>query len=556
MHSINSVRRLQPATVPVPTQADGKEYIVCLNSGVDFAEFWQQMETNMHGPATVPQRAVRIVNERVNSLRSCHYALTDAEATALRTDPRVQSVSIPPQHKSNMILMHRAAQQGNFTKPSTYTDSTGDKINWGLPRTNNIQNNYLDTLSIQFGGQDYDYTLSGDGVDVVVMDSGLQIDHPEFTNSHSVSRVQTIDWYAASGVPGTMPPNHYQDTAGHGTHVTGIAAGKTYGWAKNANIYSIKLQGLDGGEGGTIPYWDAFDVLIGWHLNKTPDPETGLVRPTIVNMSWGFSGTYYTDETHTIIDRGQYRGTSWSGSGIVADIHTEYGMGSPEIGTFPMRDPATDSAIEELLFFGIHVCIAAGNDGIKVDVPLGPDYQNYFIDNVYYDYNFYNQGSSPYSDKALIIGATDATPHSAELDQKVFFSLGGPGVDLYVPGTKIMSSMSTTNNIAVEGYTDAPYHLNGVFKQANLSGTSMAAPQITGLGAVFLQVNPHATPQQLKSWLLYNSGNAIYTTENNNDYSNFNSIWGGASIVAYNKFNSSISLKISNDFQEIIPSPD
>ena len=52
------------------------------------------------------------------------------------------------------------------------------------------------------------------------------------------SRVQQIDWYTESGLSGSQNVNHYRDFDGHGTHCAGIAAGKTYGWAKKAHIYS------------------------------------------------------------------------------------------------------------------------------------------------------------------------------------------------------------------------------------------------------------------------------------------------------------------------------
>ena len=59
-----------------------------------------------------------------------------------------------------------------------------------------------------------------------------------------ISRVQQIDWYTASGLSGTQSANFYRDRDGHGTHCAGIAAGKTYGWAKRVQMFMLKnLQG-------------------------------------------------------------------------------------------------------------------------------------------------------------------------------------------------------------------------------------------------------------------------------------------------------------------------
>ena len=738
MLSKNKTQKLVHKTNIAPTYTDGKEYIVCLNDGVDYDKFWNEMETITKNHKTIPDRSVRVLNERKHSLKSCHYVLWDDEVAQLQTDSRVASLTIPPQYKPNTSLRHTATQSGNFTKPDTVTSSDGDKINWGLARTNNKLNNYFNSQQIQFGPNGYDYTLDGTGVDVVIMDTGLEVDHPEFTDANGAGRVQQINWYDAAGIPTRGDPEntkyynpyvssdsyigfgysdesaiyignrnsasehvyagsensdrsyrirfegdvdyhihsannllwevrffdnnwievcvirhdlattnslwqlsdnvgqqiidlsqfalpsligagaialsfvitspdkgvnwtlvgdsgnsyhvelvdnvwttvagvadyaarsalpslstgyndnsnfnfstpfdwiapfndftmdrHYKDTIGHGTHVAGIVAGKTYGWAKNAAIYSLKLQGLGGSEGGAVRYWDAFDVLIGWHLNKTPDPITGLIRPTVVNMSWGWSFYYELAG----IRGGAYRGSPWTGT----SIRSEYGMGDPAIDSFPVRDYPTDSAIEELLYFGIHVCIAAGNDAIKIDLPNGPDYQNYFIDNEDY-FNYYNQGGSPYSPRALLIGAVDVITNG-EHDQKAMYSNGGPGVDFYTPGTSIMSSMSTTNDIALDGYQDAVYFLDSLFKQANLSGTSMASPQIAGLAALFLQINPHATPAQLKQWLIVNAQPILYDTLQNNDYQNYSNIWGGVNRMIWNAFNTPISLKIGN----------
>ena len=84
-------------------------------------------------------------------------------------------------------------------------------------------------------------------------DSGLQVDHPEFNDANGVSRVQQIDWYAASGITGSQSASHYGDTDGHGTHCGGTATGLNFGWASNARVYSVKVGGLEGpGDTGGI----------------------------------------------------------------------------------------------------------------------------------------------------------------------------------------------------------------------------------------------------------------------------------------------------------------
>jgi len=535
----------------IPAYADGKEYIVSLNPGVDYAAFWQEIETNGSGSTYVPDRAVRIIDERPGSQRSCHYVLTDAEAALLKNDVRVASVVVPIQHLG-FKPKPAAVQTGNFNKPANDSVSTGNNLNYGLVRHNSKDNVYGTAQTAPNG---YTHTLDGSGVDVVIMDTGIQANHPEFQNSEGYSRVVSIDWYSEAGISGSMPSNFYTDHDGHGTHVAGIATGKTYGWAKNAAIYSMKLSDLTI-DGNGINSLQAFDLIIGWHRNKPVNPETGIKRPTIVNMSWGFSGSYYTGvDTATFITGGNYRGTPWTGSHLEADIHPEYGMG--EFGTFTIRDPATDSILEEMIDAGIHVAIAAGNDGVKIDLPGGPDYNNYFLFDTG-SYNlpvYYNQGSSPYSTRAINVGCLDLMPYSSSLDQKADFSEGGPGVDIYACGYAIYSATSNTNTFTDEGYSDAPYYLNAVFKQGCITGTSMASPQVCGLSTLILQVNPTAKPAEFKNWLtnieLANVGVRLCYFGGNNDYTVLNSLWGGLPRVLFNKFNNNTSLTL----QTVQPEP-
>jgi subtilisin family serine protease len=488
-----------------------KEYIVALNKGVDYDSFWDQIENESQDDGFVPARRVEIVNNRDGSLRSCHYALTKIEADTLSNDPRVYSVEIPPQHRDDIQIGFKTTQPGDFTKT---TSSNGSHINWGLIRNSNTTNVYGTGSTTNLT---YDYVADGTGVDIVIQDSGLQVDHPEFTDADGNSRVQQINWYTASGLGGTQNANHYRDYDGHGTHVAGISAGKTYGWAKNAKVYSLKVSGLEGsGDSGTgISITDCFDVIKLWHRNKPVNPATGYKRPTVVNMSWAYYKVYEN------ITGGNYRGTPWSGF----SYDTSKGM----IGTHycPARVDPVDVDLEELIDEGVIVCIAAGNDTHKIDVVGGVDHNNYWTSSLYGN-TYYHRGSSPYSTKAIIVGSMDRTPYSASVDQKSPFSNAGPGVDIFAAGSDIQSSTSNTN---VRGVT---YHLNPSYKQLNISGTSMASPQMTGIGALFLQVNPGATPAQVKTQLVNTSNTStLYSSGLNNDYASTISQYGGSTGVAY-----------------------
>lgn len=507
-----------------------KEYIVSLKRDVDASAFKSEM-TQSTGDSNIPARSVDIANERLLSTRNTHYSLTDEEAVQLKNDPRVADVHIPPEQDDTLEIGLYATQTADFTKT---TSDSGNYVNWGLRRCITNSNPYSgNTVS-----GDYTYNLDGTGVDVVIQDSGLQVDHPEFNDASGTSRVQQINWYTESGLSGTQSSNHYRDYNGHGTHVGGTAAGLTYGWAKNARVYAVKVSGLEGtGDSGGIGVSDCFDVITGWHNNKPIDPATGYKRPTIVNMSWGY-GTYSYNVTSI-----NYRGSSyggWTGSGR----NTSYGIVGSYRSAFygyrmGTRITSVDTDIQQMIDAGIHVCVAAGNSYQKIDVPTGTDYNNYFVSSSY-GTKYYNRGGSPFDDEALMVGNMDSTEHSGGLEQKASSSENGPGVDIYAPGTNVMSACSTTNQM-----TDGDYPPNTSYKICNISGTSMASPQVCGVGALLLQANPHATPAQLKAHLIATcQTNAIYSTGIDNDYADSRSIKGGNNRFLVNPFPSSIKYKI------------
>jgi subtilisin family serine protease len=523
-----------------------REYIVSLKKDIDYDEFWNEIENVNDSDGFVPARRVEIVDNRNGSIRSCHYALTDEEAKTLRNDPRVYAVEIPANQRTDITIGFQAFQAGNFEK-KTDTSSTGTFLNYGLRRCISETNPY-GTGTTASG--DYTYPLDGTGVDVVIMDSGIQVDHPEFTDANGVSRVQQINWYTAAGgvISGIQSANFYRDFDGHGTHCAGIAVGKTYGWAKNAQIFSMKLQGLEGpGDSGTgIPITQAFDLIKLWHINKPINPNTGYKRPTVVNMSWGYTSSF------TDITGGVYRTEPWTGN----SRRTDYGMiGQPNGGVFDFntKQLTVDIDTEEMLDAGVHICISAGNSSMKIDISGGVDYGNYFSAQrlesgniVSIDY-FYHQGGSPYGGDALIVGSSDSVVFNSTTEQKSTFSNCGKGVTLYAPGSRIMSATSTTNRYG----TNEPYYANASFRQLNLDGTSMSAPQVAGFAALMLQLDPKLTPAQLKAKIVSDSRTVMYSTNLDDDYTDNRSISDGEPKFLYQKYNNSQPYNISGGVSAI-----
>lgn len=505
-----------------------KEYIVSLKKGIDYDTFWWEIENTLtKESSTIPSRRIDVVNNRDGSLRSCHYALTEAEAENLRKDDRVYSVEIPLDQRDDVVLIKRAVQRSNFTKTSS---SSGNFVNWGLKRVN-IANNIYGTVNTTT--DNYDFMLDGTGVDVVIQDSGIEVNHPEFKDAAGNSRVQQINWYTESGLSGTQSAFHYLDTDGHGTHVAGIVAGRTYGWAKNARIYSLKVRGLEGEDdaGTGIVISNCFDVIKLWHRNKPIDPITGFKRPTVVNMSWGYFFQYLQNNLTQV----NYRGNVFTDSSTLTNPSyrwTNYGIVPLFDGSFyytNFRQGQVDVDIQELIDEGVHVVIAAGNQYHKIDIPSGEDYNNYMtISGVTY---FYHRGSSPFDDEAIKVGSIDSSVVSANVEQKVVSSETGPGVDIYAPGANVMSACSNTN---IQSATS--YYLDSGFKQVNIGGTSMASPQVAGVLAIYLQLNPGISPEQAKKWTINNSVRELLFNTNSTDYTNTRSLLGGNNRILYNPF--------------------
>lgn len=194
-----------------------------------------------------------------------------------------------------------------------------------------------------------------------------------------------------------------------------------------------------------------------------------------------------------------------SGSGFTTEQLNSWGFISGQ--RIPKRVSALDADIEDAIAEGIIYVGAAGNGLWKHDLPGGPDWNNTFemanrypdsVTNPYY----YMRGTSPTANDTtdhpdgtfelpnICVGAIDVTT----TDQKSYYSDCGQGVDIWSPGTSIISSLNS-------GISDSRAPGGITYYLGKYNGTSMASPQVCGVLACALEQNPHWNQYQAKAYI-------------------------------------------------------
>jgi hypothetical protein len=129
--------------------------------------------------------------------------------------------------------------------------SVQTSTNWNLDR--------IDQRNLPLDGN-YNYYQSGAGVNVYLMDSGINTAHPDL-GGRATNDFDTVD--------GGMT-----DCNGHGTHVAGIIGSGTYGVAKAAAIHGVRITNCEG-KGSVSSVIAAVDWITANHI-----------KPAVVNLSY------------------------------------------------------------------------------------------------------------------------------------------------------------------------------------------------------------------------------------------------------------------------------
>jgi len=322
------------------------------------------------------------------------------------------------------------------------------------------------TVNSSLAGAAYTkYGSLGTGIGVAVLDSGVigVDDFKSLPGTPSGNRLKASVDFSGKGA---------NDQCGHGTHVAGIIAGdgaQSYGAKYSQTFY------------GVAPGASLINVRV------LDQQGSGSVANVIAGVQWA------------VANRAKYN---------IRVINMS--LGHPVTQSYS-TDPLCQ-AVEAAWKSGIVVVCAAGNGGrANTYVTAGKDNEGYGT--------AYGTVEVPGNDPYVItVGATKQVDNNRADDEIATYSSRGPTAgdlvlkpDIIAPGNHVISTEDHSNNYLLKTYGTQVQINNSLYqtkasgysdKYYMLSGTSMAAPVVSGAVAMMLQQQPNLTPDTVKARLM------------------------------------------------------
>ena len=313
--------------------------------------------------------------------------------------------------------------------------------------------------------------VTGAGVTVAIIDSGIFLPHPDFgvPGSSRVIAGASFEGSLYAREAGVMPsaewdlvaeataPLALQDEVGHGTHVAGTVAGDGFsasgldiqGVAPGANLVALKIASAGNGVVEDIGF-EANAVAAIDYMTRNRE-ALGNVR--VANNSWGL----LAEEAQGLLGPTDF-------------------------------DPVAE-VVRAAVEAGIVMVFSAGNDGPGPEtvrpIPNGMD------------------------EVISVAAACKADRGGCPAGGITDFSSRGEAVDVTAPGDQILSTSSPSvlepigQTLEGDYFGDAPQdEVQNRVAYTRLSGTSMSSPHVAGVVALILEANPELSPAQVRQVLI------------------------------------------------------
>ncbi len=467
--------------------------------------------------------------------------------------------------------------------PTVPTDTDENRTNWGMKRVGIATNG--DSWPNVTGNPgvintDLDYSLTGKNVDIIIQDSGCLQYHPEFIDDEGKSRVRDVildgpyyidpTYFNNNNYTYTKPdgrtgittasahswwenssnrsnsfqsigviaiPNNYTETnalgiggtshamtSSHGTACASLSAGKNFGLAFEANIWSVSI--FSPADINTELCYDAIKLF---HQYKPTNIATGKKNPTVVNGSWGYYGGFNSNTNVSYSFAGSTGSFTGYNSGSTGVQALAYGLSSSQFYNRQFatssRTSSLDTAGDEMSDAGVIFVASAGNQNQRLGIGLTDSHLNDYLTalnggesrpgypgetavsaapsghrNWIHPQNIGYDNVEDYH-PTICVGAMDEFIDSGYQERKAEYSNNGPGVDIWAPADELIAAGARAANGDQLGTETNYARYNSEFVDRYFNGTSAAAPVVTGVVALFLESKPDATSAEVKDYL-------------------------------------------------------
>jgi serine protease AprX len=318
------------------------------------------------------------------------------------------------------------------------------------------------------------FNATGRGLVWAVLDSGIQGDHAHFERHRNLARMPHRSFLTGGSAADQDP---MVDESGHGTHVAGILAGEqTLDEDKDPLVAATWYQD-DRGE--TRPVAQTFHIIMGMAPQCELLSCKVLRADTTGDITALLAALAYIQELND-------DGRNLQVHGVNISVGHPFDPSWFAAGLTPVC-----REVDRLVRSGVVVVVAAGNTGFG----YARDQFNRRM-RLGFDTTINDPGNA---ELAITVGSTSCAPHLGGVS---YFSSKGPTgdgrmkPDLVAPGERVISAAAGKLAGRARSFPGATYVEN--------SGTSMAAPHVSGAAAGFLSVHREfiGRPDRVKAALL------------------------------------------------------